>query len=169
MREFKSLFVALCMAYVSVDTASYHACTTNHLQCSASSRSIQLRALGLAVLYIFIRETVDDTRDVEEDTAEKLNTLPVRLGKTGTLWLVAVVGHLGDTLLTQAAGFNGAAFFWDPVMMFWSLTRVGLTMTMCLLVLKYRRESVWQWAAFSLLGISPILWAQIDLVRIRTA
>lgn len=66
-REAKSLVVAMCMAYVTVDTSMGYMCsgsTTTH--CSESS--FRGECLGLAILYQIFRETVCEARDIAEDT-----------------------------------------------------------------------------------------------------
>ena len=69
------------MGFVCAETSMYRARMSADNPCS--SITIRQRSLCLAILYQLFRETVCDARDIDEDSKENLNTLPVRLGKRG--------------------------------------------------------------------------------------
>ncbi|KAK2768267.1 hypothetical protein FQN54_000119 [Arachnomyces sp. PD_36] len=134
---------------------------TNSRRCS--SITVQQRSLGLAILYQFIRETVCDTRDIDEDSKEKLNTLPVLLGRSMTLMFLLLVGIPADTFLTGGItlGWVGISVAWNLVLM--SVTRVAVTVAFSSIVLRYPRDHHVAWGSMALLGLLPVLSAQLAL------
>lgn len=138
----------MCMGYVDADVASYHACLANPGFCRPDE--IQMRTLAFSCLYNWVRETVFDTRDIDEDVKEKLHTLPVTLGRTMTIWLATLVAFVGDVLISPSTGFE-------------NVIRPASMMLLCLFCLQYPRESGGAWAIFALFGLTPATWAQIRL------
>ncbi|RYP21328.1 hypothetical protein DL767_009279 [Monosporascus sp. MG133] len=84
----------------SSDTSMFYFCHGKDTLCNG--QSLSTRSLCLAVLYQFFRETACDTRDIAEDTKDDMKTLPVRLGKRSMLLVMAGVGALLDSLITDA-------------------------------------------------------------------
>ncbi|RYP26643.1 hypothetical protein DL768_011613 [Monosporascus sp. mg162] len=84
----------------SSDTSMFYFCHGKDTLCNG--QSLRTRSLCLAVLYQFFRETACDTRDIAEDTKDGMKTLPVRLGKRSMLLVMAGVGTLLDSLITNA-------------------------------------------------------------------
>lgn len=134
-REAKSLVVAMCMAYVTVDTSIAYSCnggtTTQHSESSVHSKS-----LGLAILYQFFRETACDVRDVAEDARDRMKTLPIRLGRKKTFCLMGIVGTFVDGAITRGISIDGLwGFHVDKILLAETILRVGMTMLFYLKVL----------------------------------
>ncbi|EGE81028.2 hypothetical protein BDDG_03969 [Blastomyces dermatitidis ATCC 18188] len=117
-----------------------------------------------SVLYQFFRETTCDIRDIAEDTEDGMKTLPVRLGEGNTMLLMSVVGMFFDVLLT---GGVGPSLQVAPSLAFQSVVRVGCTMCVYSQILRYPRENYWAWGLMSMLGLVPVLPAQLCLLNSR--
>ncbi|KAI9758074.1 MAG: hypothetical protein M4579_003205 [Chaenotheca gracillima] len=146
--EAKSLVVALCMGPVDADTAQAHACALYPGLCAPST--IMWRSIGLSILYNWIRETVCDARDIEEDKRENLRTLPISLGKNNTIALMAVVAFVGDALLSQKLDME-------------VVIRVAASIILSTVVLQHPRENGMAWSFQALFGLTPCWWAQARL------
>lgn len=149
------------MGFVCAETSMYHACVNSNTTCSFID--VRQRSLCLAILYQFFRETVCDTRDIDEDSKENLNTLPVLLGKEMTLIFLLLVGIPADTFLTGgiALSWLGATTTWNLVMK--SAMRVTVTVIFSSIVLRYPRDHHLAWGAMALFGLLPVLSAQLAL------
>ncbi|OJD26188.1 hypothetical protein ACJ73_02434 [Blastomyces percursus] len=161
LREWKSVIVAICMGCVTAGSSMFHVCQKD-VQCT--DQSLQTRSLCLSILYQFFRETACDIRDIAEDTEDGMETLPVRLGKGNTMLLISVVGMFSDVLLT---GGVGPSLQVDLSLAFQSVVRVGCTMCVYSQILRYPRENHWAWGFMSLLGLVPVLHAQLCLLNSR--
>lgn len=118
-----------------------------------------MQALLYSILYNFIRETIYDARDIDEDTHEGITTLATALGMTGTmlvLTIAAVVGELwiGGYVFTAIAPSPNFLFSGEVIGR--ALVTVGLSSW----VAKFPRESRWIWVPFSLLSLAPAWHAQ---------
>lgn len=162
-REAKSLVVAVCMAYVTVDTSMVYFCggsTTAH----CSERSFRGECLALAILYQFFRETACDARDIAEDTEDGMKTLPIRLGRKKTLYLMGIMGTLVDASLTRGISFDGAwGIYIDKSLLTEAILRVGLTTLFYSEVLEHDHGNVVAWGTSSLFGLTPVIWAHRSL------
>ncbi|PVH84681.1 hypothetical protein DL98DRAFT_610086 [Cadophora sp. DSE1049] len=160
--EAKSLVVALCMASVCAQASMAYYCQREGFHCS--DESLQWRSIQLACLYQFLRETACDVRDIDEDTREGLRTLPVKLGKQRTILFMGLVGLLLDLVITQSVVLTAAG---GIVVGFphaiYSILRVGSTIAAYSTILQYPRANVWAWGIMSLLGLTPVLFAQAAL------
>lgn len=136
-------------------------CQPESNQCS--DKALQLRSFQLACLYQFLRETACDVRDIGEDTAEGLNTLPVKLGKQNTMLLISLVGILLDLALTQSIIITADGIIVRYPQLIYSFLRIGSTIAAYSLILRYPRENVWAWGTMSLFGLTPVLFAQAAL------
>jgi len=160
LREAKSLTVAVCMGYVTADTSMFYFCYRDG---KCNEPSLRTRSLCLAVLYQFFRETACDIRDIEEDTKHDMKTLPVRLGKDNTLFLMAVLGMLLDTLITGGVLVTWTGIHVDLSLLVGSIARVGVLIGVYSKILKYPKGNNLAWGVMSLLGLVPVLWAQATL------
>lgn len=135
----------------------YHACI-NDTRCP--SLAVRQRYLSLVILYQFVRETVCDARDIEEDSKENLNTLPILLGKRLTLILLLLVGIPADMFLTGgiAHGGVGITIAWSLVVS--SVMRMTMTIFFFYIVLQYPRGNYLAWGSMALFGLLPVLSAQ---------
>ncbi|KAH7395905.1 hypothetical protein BKA64DRAFT_674923 [Cadophora sp. MPI-SDFR-AT-0126] len=160
--EAKSLVVALCMASVSAQASVAYYCPREGFQCS--DESIRWKSVQLACLYQFLRETACDVRDIDEDTREGLHTLPVKLGKVKTILLMGLVGLSLDLVITQSLVVTAAR---GVIVRFphalYSASRIGSTILAYSLILQFPRANVWAWGIMSLLGLTPVLFAQAAL------
>ena len=154
------------MGIITVDTSIHHICHQDKTQ-TCNDSSIQLRSLGIAILYQFFRETACDVRDVQEDTRDKISTLPVRLGRERTVLAMGVIGTLLDALMTGAVRIHwstSATLLGGTKLDTWlcmqSIIRVCLTMAAYWQILKYPRKNCVAWGVVSLLGLLPVLSAQ---------
>ncbi|EED13312.1 hypothetical protein TSTA_058010 [Talaromyces stipitatus ATCC 10500] len=166
-REAKSLVVAICMAYVTAETSMVYFSTGGKGTTAPTQfpdQSLHNRSLGLAILYQFFRETVCDTRDIADDTQAEMRTLPIRIGKKKTLWLMGVLGCLLDAAITGGISINSV---WDLgvnyFLLFGAVLRVGATLLFYSIVLGQPRENAMAWGTVSLLGLTPVIWAQKSL------
>ncbi|RDW94992.1 hypothetical protein BP5796_00755 [Coleophoma crateriformis] len=157
----KSLVVALCMASVSAEASMAYYCHPEGFQCN--EKALRLRSFQLACLYQFLRETACDIRDIGEDTAEGLSTLPVKLGKQNTMLLMSLVGLLLDLVLTQSVAVAADGIVVRYPQLTYSFLRTGSTIAAYSLILQYPRENVWAWGIMSLFGLAPVLFAQAAL------
>ena len=156
------------MGYVTADTSTFYFChdkaTATSSSCIATA-TLQARSLALAVLYQFFRETACDVRDIAEDARDGMRTLPVRLGKTKTLLLMASVGALLDVLITKGVLVNLSGIQLDLPLFMGSFLRIGLMIGVYRKILQYPRENRWAWGVMSLFGLVPVLWAQESLLN----
>ncbi|KAF4958034.1 hypothetical protein FSARC_11131 [Fusarium sarcochroum] len=159
--EAKSLVVAFCMATVTANASMAYYCRQDGIQCN--DPNLRTRGFYLAVLYQFFRETSCDARDITEDTKEGLHTLPVKLGKHNTMLLLTVVGMLVDSILTHGIDITMSGIIVRPPLLTRAFLRVGLTMAAYWQVLRHPRENSWAWGTVSLLGLTPVLFAQATL------
>lgn len=162
-REAKSLVVAMCMSYVTVDTSMVYLCSgSTTTQCLESS--FRGECLGLAILYQFFRETVCDARDIAEDTEDGMKTLPIRLGRKNTFCLMGILGTFVDAALTRGILIDGAwGIYVDRILLAEAILRVGMTMLFYSKVLEHHHENVIAWGTASLMGLLPVIWAQRSL------
>ncbi|KAJ3537417.1 hypothetical protein NM208_g6323 [Fusarium decemcellulare] len=159
--EAKSLVVALCMASVCADASMAYYCRQDESQCSDAN--LRIRSFYLAVLYQFFRETSCDVRDITEDAKEGLQTLPVKLGKRGTMFFMTSMGLLLDPILTHSVDFTAGGIIVRSPQLIRSFLRISLTMAAYWKVLEYPRENCWAWGFMSLFGLVPVLFAQAAL------
>jgi len=136
-------------------------CQQDDFQCS--DNALRSRSFQLACLYQFLRETACDARDIDEDTEEGLNTLPVKLGKQNTILLMSFVGLLLDLVLTQSVVIAAGGIAVRYPQTIYSFLRVGSTIIAYSWILRYPRENVWAWGAMSLFGLAPVMLAQATL------
>lgn len=153
------------MAYVTADTTMFYLCHDKDSHCT--EQSLRTRSLCLAVLYQFFRETACDARDIADDTRDGMRTLPVRLGKTNTLLLMAGLGSLADTLLTKGILMTSSGLHMNPELVAESALRVGAMIGAYSVILQFPRENYYAWGTMSLLGLTPVLWAQATLLEGR--
>lgn len=152
------------MGYVTADTSMFYFCH-DQAASSCTEQSLQARSLCLAVLYQFFRETACDVRDIAEDARDEMKTLPVRLGKTRTLLLMAAVGMLLDVLITKGVVVTFSRVHLNPTLLMSGILRVGMMMSAYSIILRYPREHRLAWGTMSLLGLVPVLWAQAILLE----
>ena len=156
--------MAICTAYVTVDTSLVYCCGGGGTTTHCSEPSLREGSLGLAMLYQFFRETVCDTRDIAEDKEEGMHTLPIRLGRQNTLCLMAVVGPFVDAALTRGILVDSLwNFHIEVFLLAESILRVGMTMLFYSKVLEHNHESICAWGTASLIGLMPVIWAQRSL------
>lgn len=134
---------------MDVNPATVRACGLYPSLCS--SGDVRLRSLAYSVLYNFLRETVCDARDVVEDEEEGVMTLPIALGRRGTMLLLTVVVILGDIVITGDLSVE-------------SLLRATFALAMSHVVRKQPRENGLAWACLALFLLLPVLWGQVRLV-----
>ncbi|KAK2804807.1 hypothetical protein FQN51_001449 [Onygenales sp. PD_10] len=160
--EAKSLFVAICMGYFTADAAMFHYCHDKTASCS--QQSLRTRSLCLVILYHFFRETVNDARDIAEDSRDGLKTLPMKLGKRNTFIIMAALGLPLDMMLTAGLWATQGGVWVNPRLVLEGGLRICLTMAAYWKILQYPRKNVWAWGAMGLLGLTPVLWAQASLL-----
>jgi 4-hydroxybenzoate polyprenyltransferase len=160
LREAKSLTVAVCMGYVTADTSMFYFC---YKDAHCNEYSLRTRSLCLAVLYQFFRETACDIRDIEEDSKHDMKTLPVRLGKNNTLFIMAILGMLLDTLVTKGVLMTWTGLHVNFSLLIGSISRVGVLIGIYSKILQYPKGNNLAWSVMSLLGLMPVLWAQASL------
>ncbi|KAK2770877.1 hypothetical protein FQN53_005346 [Emmonsiellopsis sp. PD_33] len=160
--EAKSLFVAICMGYFTADAAMFHYCHDKTASCS--QQSLRTRSLCLVILYHFFRETVNDARDIAEDSRDGLKTLPMKLGKRNTFIIMAASGLPLDMMLTAGLWATQGGVWVNPRLVLEGGLRICLTMAAYWKILQYPRKNVWAWGAMGLLGLTPVLWAQASLL-----
>lgn len=152
------------MAYVTADTTMFYLCHDKNSQCT--EQSIRTRSLCLAVLYQFFRETACDARDIADDIRDGMRTLPVRLGKSNTLLLMAGLGSLADAMITKGIWATPSAGVQvNPELLAGSVFRVCAMMGAYAVILKYPRDNYVAWGIMSLFGLTPVLWAQTALLE----
>jgi 4-hydroxybenzoate polyprenyltransferase len=151
------------MAYVTVDTSMVYFCSGGTTpQCS--ELSLRGECLGLAILYQFFRETVCDTRDIYDDLQDGMKTLPISLGRDKTLWLMGIVGSLVDAIITRGISIDGVwSVHVNTSLLMESLLRVSMTMLFYYKVLEHHHGDVMAWGTSSLIGLTPVIWAQRSL------
>ncbi|RYP68188.1 hypothetical protein DL769_005582 [Monosporascus sp. CRB-8-3] len=149
------------MAYVTADTSMFYFCHDKDTVCN--EQSLRTRSLCLTVLYQFLRETACDTRDIAEDTKDGMKTLPVRLGKRSMLLVMAGVGALLDSLITDAILVTWLGIQVSAPLVLWSTVRAVGLIAFYTIVLRYPKGSM-AWGWMSLLGLMPVLWAQAALL-----
>tara|TARA_R110002060_G_scaffold25697_3_gene35212 strand:- start:340 stop:798 length:459 start_codon:yes stop_codon:yes gene_type:complete len=150
------------MASVCAQASMAHYCHREGFHCS--DESVRWKSVQLACLYQFLRETACDVRDIEEDTREGLRTLPVKLGKEKTILLMGLVGLLVDLIITESVLLigTGGIVVRSPHATH-SCLRIGSTIAAYSLILQYPRANVWAWGIMSLLGLTPVIFAQAAL------
>lgn len=159
----KSASVALVMANVDADIGASHACMVHNWECRwnnfGTGSEIYWRSFALAFLYNWVRETMCDVRDMAEDSAEGVPTLPVTVGRKVALGMLVV-----GTFLTEQVIFSGMMqddFFafvgWD------SVARQVVTLLGCWAIFDSPREDKWTWSFIAFLGLLPATWAQARL------
>ena len=134
---------------MDTNTITYHTCSVTLAACSAPG--VRATSLAYSMLYNFVRETICDVRDIEEDTHEGLITLPVVLGHQKTLVLLAVTTFVGEYYLS--GGFTSEG-----------LLRATLTITASAMVAAQPREKTGYWAFLTTFGLTPAWWAQAGLM-----
>ena len=151
------------MAYVTVDTSIIYFCSgSTTTQCS--KLPFRSECLDLAILYQFFRETVCDVRDIAEDTKDGMETLPIRLGGKNTLCLMGVLGTFVDASLTRGISIDSSwGFYIDKFCLAEAILRVGMTMLFYSKILEYQHGNVIAWGTASLIGLTPVVWAQRSL------
>jgi 4-hydroxybenzoate polyprenyltransferase len=151
------------MAYVTVDTSVVYFCSSSTTtQCSEPS--LRSQSLGLAILYQFLRETVCDTRDIAEDTQDGMKTLPIRLGRKNTLRLLGIEGCVVDAAITKGITIDGVwGFHADKILIPDTIIRVGMTILFYSKVLEHNHGNFMAWGIASLIGLTPVIWAQRSL------
>ena len=149
------------MGYFTADAAMFHYCHERAALCSRGS--LRARSLCLAILYHFFRETVNDARDIGEDSQNNLKTLPMRLGKRNTILFLMALGMPLDILLTGGMWVTRAGIQVDLGLMSQGILRICLTMGAYWKILQYPRKNSWVWGIMGLLGLTPVLWAQAEL------
>jgi 4-hydroxybenzoate polyprenyltransferase len=149
------------MATVCAEASMAYCCRQDEFQCA--DRDLRARSFYLAVLYQFFRETSCDIRDIPEDTKEGLRTLPVKLGKQNTILLLATVGVLAESILTHGIDITTTGIIVKAPLISRAFLRVGLTMAAYWQVLRFPRQNSWAWGSMSLLGLTPVLFAQAAL------
>lgn len=164
LREAKSLVVAVCMGYVTADTSMFYFCHARDSPPPCSEHTLRTRSLCLAILYQFFRETACDTRDISEDAKDGMKTLPVRLGKTNTLLLMASLGTLLESLITNGISMTWAGIHVSTPLLGGSVFRVTMLLIFYAMILQYPKGSL-AWGWMSLLGLIPVLWAQAALLE----
>lgn len=150
------------MGYITAETSIFYYCHGNNAHCN--DQATLTRSLYLAILYQFFRETSCDIRDIDEDIRDGMKTLPIRLGKTNTLLLMAIMGTLLDTLITKGIRLNWSGIQMNSSLFLGSILRVGTLIGVYTRILQYPRENYLAWGMISLLGLAPVLWAQACLV-----
>lgn len=150
------------MGYVTAATSMTYFCHAKDAQCT--DVSIRSRSLALAVLYHFFRETACDTRDIADDAKEGMKTLPVRLGKNGTLLFMGIMGSLLDAFITNGISPSWSGTQMDISMVLASFLRVGLLMGLYYKILQYPKENLLAWGAMSVFGVAPVVLAQASLI-----
>lgn len=151
----------MCMASVCAEASMAFYCTPSDSHCA--DESLRRKSFYLAILYQFFRETSCDVRDIAEDAKEGLETLPVRLGKRNTMLLMTLGGILIDSILTASMVFSDGLVVIDQMRFAYSVLRVTMTMTAYWQVLRYPRNNYLAWGSMSLLGLTPVLFAQASL------
>lgn len=158
------------MTYVTAETSMFYFCH-NRGQCTESS--LRTKTLLVTAIYQFIRETACDIRDIEEDTKYDMKTLPVRLGKRNTMFLLTVITMLLDALATKGVVVTGTGLHgnltlllqFNTTLLLESIARVYATMVGFSIILKYPKGHNAAWGVSSLLGLVPVLWAQATLLK----
>lgn len=159
----KSASVALVMANVDADIGASHACVVHDWQCRWNNlgvgTEVYWRSFALAFLYNWVRETMCDVRDMTEDAAEAVPTLPVTIGRRATLVLVALAVPATEQFIFSWLMQGDALAFagWEAV------ARQVVTSTGCLLVMNQPREDKWTWSLVASFGLLPATWAQARL------
>lgn len=120
---------------------------------------MRTRVLALSFVYQFLRETTCDVRDIAEDEREGMKTLPVRLGKTNTMALLAILTLFMDTWLTGAVSISNTGLVMQPASLAGGLVRSVGTVLAYWQILEYPKGHLLSWGCMSLLGLAPLLWA----------
>lgn len=162
----KSASIALVMANVDADIGATHACmVVDGARCprwdleadgsAAGAADTYWRSFAVAFLYNWVRETMCDVRDLDEDTEEGVPTLPVAFGKSGTLALILFVAVAAEQV------FMGSGLL--RPLPFDSVLRVAVTFVGCVLIKDRPREDTFTWGLIALIGLCPATWAQARL------
>ncbi|KND93730.1 hypothetical protein TOPH_01647 [Tolypocladium ophioglossoides CBS 100239] len=162
-REAKSLVVAVCMGYITADTGMFYFCHGKDAQCT--EQSLRTRSLCLAVLYQFFRETACDIRDVDEDRRDGMKTLPVRMGRRGTLLLLTGLGLVLDALLTGGVSVASRGVQISNRLLVASVERVLICMGLYGQILEHPRDDYLVWGIMALGGLVFGGWAQMSLIE----
>jgi hypothetical protein len=94
-----------------------------------------------------------------------MKTLPVRMGKWNTMLMMGVLGILIDVLVTGGISLTSyGKVELDLICLGGTILRVGGVLVAYERILRYPKENYWVWGAMSLLGLTPVLWAQRCLV-----
>lgn len=112
--------------------------------------SVRRQAEAYCLLYSFIRETVYDARDVDEDLEEGLVTLPIAFGRRGTLAVIAAAAIVGEVAITKQV--NAEAF-----------VRAITTVVISAIMSHHPRADDASWTLFTISALVPVSWAHLRL------
>ena len=132
--------MALCAGIVDTEVVICYACNIQGRMCPSFNR--RLRLLCFAVLYNWYRETVYDIRDIAEDTANGVVTLPIVLGKRKGFATACLVTFLGDIVVSGNVGV-------------WNILRVALVVILGIFTIARPRHEHFRWALFAIVGLVP--------------
>jgi 4-hydroxybenzoate polyprenyltransferase len=153
----KSALVAIVMTYVDADVGASHACKVHDWQCAGVGGSMYWRAWAVSFAYNWVRETMCDVRDIDEDRDEGVPTLPATIGKRWTIALLVSV-----TFCIEQIVFRGQLLAAPGLD---SVARQLIAFLGCLLIAKRPREAKWTWSFIALCGLLPATWGQASLAE----
>ncbi|CAJ2509078.1 Uu.00g141040.m01.CDS01 [Anthostomella pinea] len=147
----KSAFCGILAGLMDTQASAVYTCSQHPSRCS--SMVVPRKAMAYGALYSFVRETVYDARDIEEDNQQGTATLPTAIGLRTTMLVLGLTTAVGEMLIAGAE--------WRYLhMLARTLFSVGVTS----LVLKYPRRYNAAWALFCALSLIPAFQGQIDLL-----
>lgn len=132
---------------MDAEPASHHVCLVGHCTIESQRR----KAVAYSILYSFIRESVFDARDIDEDTVENVSTMATYLGMANTTAVLIVTALASEVWLGKKVGL---VLVGRAVMTASASSWVAATQP---------RERRWIWAAYSLLSLVPAWHAQAGL------
>ena len=82
--------------------------------------------------------------------ANGLQTLPIMLGRDGTLALVSIITFFGEIFISQSLGME-------------AISRSALMILMSYMSLTHSRKDRIAWALMATFGLMPAFWGQMSL------
>jgi 4-hydroxybenzoate polyprenyltransferase len=139
---------------MDVEPASHHVCLLAYPAaiCHTAGRPQHIaQALAYSMLYNFLRESLYDARDIEEDKRDGVSTLATYLGMSSTIALLLAAAVAGEAWISGAVTLEG------------NIRAVGMVGLSSWIVTTQAREKRWPWVFFSLVSLLPAWHAQAQL------
>ncbi|KAI0156796.1 hypothetical protein GGR57DRAFT_70982 [Xylariaceae sp. FL1272] len=149
----KSLFCGVLAGLMDTQASVVHTCIYYPQRCVTPQ--VTSRAMAYGALYGFVRETVYDARDIEEDNLNSVTTLPTTIGLGGTQMVLALATAVGEILISPGR-----------IQILHVIVRTAFTSGMAAFLLKHSRDNHYASSLYCAVSLVPAAWAQISLARL---